>query len=134
MAALGWILRLCLLLSAAACSSTVRVTVNYSGETNGGLPLYLMVRAGEVENLANQSYDEAAEMVFAVPRDPSVQKIEAILPGRDPLNFYLTKPDEGDLVIYFFFTKPRAKWTYRIPRPIPSEVKVELGDSEVLNQ
>lgn len=121
-------------LSSAACSSAMRVTVRYQPETNQGLPLYLMVRAGQVDNLSSQPYEEAASMVFAVPRDASVQKTEALLPGREPLTFYLEKPEDADLVVYFFFSRPGTRWVYRIPRPIPSEVEIELGANEVKNQ
>jgi hypothetical protein len=120
--------------SVAACSSSIRVTVRYASDTNDGRPLYLMVRSGQVDNLSSQPYDEAADMVFAVPRDASVEKTEAILPGHEQISFYIKKPEDADLVVYFFFTRPRAKWLYRIPRPIPSEVEIVLGDSEVLNQ
>jgi hypothetical protein len=114
----------------AGCASTVRIQVNAPAETNKGQVLYMMVRATEDETLIAEDYETAASRVFTTPQDPSVQKVQAILPGRT-INLSVPRPTKERLALYFFFTQPGKHWKVPFDPPVPSEVTVDLGTHEI---
>ncbi|XXF80713.1 hypothetical protein P2318_13445 [Myxococcaceae bacterium GXIMD 01537] len=118
------------LLLCAGCASSVRIQVNAPQETNKGQILYMMVRATEDEALIAEDYETAATRVFASPQDPSVQKVQAILPGRS-VNLSLPRPEKERLALYFFYTQPGKHWKVPFDQPLPAEVVVDLGTHEI---
>jgi hypothetical protein len=120
---------LCLLVL-GGCATSVRLEVQSSEKTNGGRPLYMMVRTVDSRALLSEDYASASALVFTYPPDKSVQKVQTVLPGK-PLVLNLPRPEEAELAVYFFFTQPGDKWRVPLNQPIPSDVMVELGASNV---
>ena len=114
----------------SGCATTVRIEVQSSDKTNGGRPLYMMVRTVDSRALLSEDYAAASALVFTHPPDKSVQKVQTVLPGK-PLVLNLPRPEETELALYFFFTQPGDKWRVPLNQPLPSDVMVELGGSNV---
>jgi ABC-type Fe3+-hydroxamate transport system substrate-binding protein len=119
-----------LALAAAGCATTVRIEVQSNEKTNGGRPLYMMVRTVDSRALLSEDYAQASALVFTHPPDKSVQKVQTLLPGK-PVTLNVPRPEESELALYFFFTQPGDKWRVPLNQPIPSDVVVELGGSNV---
>lgn len=114
----------------AGCASAVRIQVRSDDDTNAGRPLYLLVRSVDSRALVSESYTEAAALVFSMPRESSIQHVQALIPGQDA-SITLPVPEASDLALYFFFTRPGEKWRVPLPRPIPSDIVVELSSNQV---
>ena len=114
----------------SGCATSLRLEVQSSEKTNGGRPLYMMVRAVDSRALLTEDYASASALVFTHPPDKSVQKVQTVLPGK-PLVLNLPRPEETELALYFFFTQPGDKWRVPLNQPLPSDVVVELGGSNV---
>ena len=118
------------LLLLGGCATSVRIEVQSSEKTNGGRPLYMMVRTVDSRALLSEDYASASALVFTHPPDKSVQKVQTVLPGK-PVVLNLPRPEESELALYFFFTQPGDKWRVPLSQPLPSDVMVELGGSNV---
>lgn len=118
------------LLLLGGCATSVRIEVQSSEKTNGGRPLYMMVRMVDSRALLSEDYASASALVFTHPPDKSVQKVQTVLPGK-PVVLNLPRPEESELALYFFFTQPGDKWRVPLSQPLPSDVMVELGGSNV---
>jgi len=119
-----------LALASAGCATTVRIEVQSNEKTNGGRPLYMMVRTVDSRALLSEDYAQASALVFTHPPDKSVQKVQTLLPGK-PVTLNVARPEESELALYFFFTQPGDKWRVPLNQPLPSDVVVELGGSNV---
>lgn len=108
----------------------MRIQVRSDNDTNAGRPLYMLVRSVDSRTLVSESYKDASDLVFTTPRDATIQHLQAVLPGQD-VNVTLPTPEESDLALYFFFTRPGEKWRVPLPRPIPSDIVVELSSNQV---
>lgn len=115
---------------ATGCATTLHVRVDTSADTNQGRPIYMLIRSVDGQALVSEDYDEAAARVFALPADPTVKKVQAILPGQT-VNLSMPRPEEGALALYFFFTNPGSKWRVPLEAPLPTEVIVELGENNI---
>jgi hypothetical protein len=119
-----------IILFAQGCASTLKVRIDSSEVTNNGKPLYFMARNVDAQQFLAEDYDAAADRMFHYPADPTVSATETVFPGRQGTVSIDTTPGQ-DVVLYFFFTKPGAKWKVPIHRPLPSEVVVELGRTQI---
>jgi len=130
MAGLGWRLG-AMLLSAAlgtGCASASHIHVRSTALTNDGNTLYLMVRSTD-RATASENYQDAAARLFAEPPDPSVVMSQPIIPGN--ATSVTLEESSKDVVLYFFFTEPGASWRLPLPKPLPSEVYIDLGQHQI---
>lgn len=112
----------------SGCASTSRVYVRSTSQTNDGNTLYLMVRTTD-RATASENYQDAAAKLFAEPPDASVVSSQPIFPGNSAS---LTLEEaKKDVVLYFFFTEPGANWRLPLPRPLPAEVYIDLGQHQI---
>jgi hypothetical protein len=117
-------------LAMAGCASTVRLEVRPAEKSNGGRPLYMMVREVPAGGARAEEYESIAAKAFKYPPDPSVRKMQVVFPNR-PLQLELQRPEDGALEVYFFFTRPGANWSVPLAQPLPAEVLIELGEDEI---
>lgn len=118
------------LLAMAGCAPSLKVRVESAASSNGGRPFYFMVRSVDANQFLAEDYEGAAGRVFKFPADPSVLGSETIFPGQ-PSSATVDTEDGKDVIIYFFFTTPGQKWKVPLHRPLPSEVVVELGRTQI---
>ncbi|MEY4579205.1 MAG: hypothetical protein RL701_3908 [Pseudomonadota bacterium] len=119
-----------LLLSAVGCQSSLRVSVQSAANMNDGKPLYLVVRAVSSSSFLSEGYDVVAQKVFSFPRDESILFRESIFPG-NAAEFTIERPEDGDVAVYAFFTKPGDTWRVSLRKPIPTDVLIELGSNDI---
>lgn len=125
----------CLLVMAlwtTGCAQTkTNVYVEVPQNVNGGAPMHMMVRAIP-DAIQQETYEEAASLMFIKPQDDSVVLTQPVFPGE---RFSLALPDveKNDVVLYFFFTHPDPKDRFRVPlqKPLPAEVFITLGEQAV---
>lgn len=113
------------------CASGTRIYVRSSERSNDGNTLYAMVRSVDAKTIgSNEIYHDVAAKLFADPVDASVIESRPIFPG-NPVTFNVSEGDAKNLVLYFLFTQPGQNWRLPLRSPLPSEVYVDLGDSEI---
>jgi hypothetical protein len=115
---------------APAASPSPVLHVRSKPQTNGGKTFYVMVREADSKSIT-LSYDEASGKLFADPPDPAVVASQPLFPGTDATLSLDGGGGKKDLVVYFFFTDPSPKWRLPLRRPLPSQVSVELGASQI---
>jgi hypothetical protein len=115
-----------------ACAQTVRIKVHSTPETNAGEVFYMMVRATDDDFAFNtEDYASAASRVHAAAaKDESVQKVQAVVPGK-PLSFSVPRTAREKIALYFFFTRPGPYWKWAVGPPIPAEIRVELDTQDI---
>ena len=126
----SWIFALFLALSTSACQSSLRVGVQSTVHMNDCKPLCLVVRSVSGNSFLTEDYDAVAQKVFSYPRDESILHRESIFPG-SATEFTIDRPEEGDIAIYVFFTKPGDNWRVALRKPLPSDVLIELGHNNI---
>jgi len=85
----------------------VTVVVHAVGNANGGYPVHMMVRAIEADAVLTESYESAAEALFANPPDPTVLDKAVLFPGkRIQRSFETTRG--APLAAYFFVSDVRT--------------------------
>ena len=138
MGASGLFSRLLVAAAALGCVLTggcipgyVRVGLKTKRETNGGRPLYLLVRTVEVKQYAAEPYSAVASLLDAP--DSSVMRTQLLYPGRS-YHFYLKAPAKGALGLYFLFTTPGGTWNLLLRRPLPFQLKALLGRNDISEQ
>lgn len=110
------------------CVSTVRIQVRSSKETNNGQVLYMLVRAKPADSLIAEDYAAAASQMFTPSKDESLREVRMIIPDPDtPVFLSVPRPENGGLVLYFFFTQPKGHWKLPVDPPMPVEITVDLG-------
>ncbi|MFO0660570.1 MAG: hypothetical protein U0165_12170 [Polyangiaceae bacterium] len=114
---------------ASGCASTSQITVRSTSRTNDGNTLYMMVRAVDRVDAA-EDYQSVASRLFANPPDSSVISSQPIFPGQ-PIEVKLDDADKRNIVIYFFFTDHGANWRVPLRKPLPSEVFIDLGNQQI---
>lgn len=117
-------------LALSACQSSLRVGVQSTVNMNDGKPLYLVVRSVSGNSFLSEDYDAVAQKVFSFPRDESILYRESIFPG-NATEFTIDRPEEGDIAIYVFYTKPGENWRVALRKPLPSDVLIELGTNNI---
>jgi hypothetical protein len=119
------------LVMCAGCASGTRIYIRSSERSNDGNTLYALVRSVDAKTLrSNEIYYDVAAKLFADPVDASVIESRPIFPG-NPVTFNLSDGDAKNVVVYFLFTQPGQNWRLPLRSPLPSEVYVDLGDSEI---
>ncbi|WP_437594398.1 hypothetical protein [Sorangium sp. So ce1000] len=114
----------------AGCATTsTRIFVDAPSKTNGGAMLYMMVRTAE-GTLATESYQDAAAKLFGSPADKQILSSQPIFPG-EKVTVTIDGGEKSDVVIYFFFTAPEGDWRLPLPKPLPAEVLIELGEHQI---
>lgn len=111
------------------CASTSRVYVRSTSQTNDGNTLYMMVRSAD-RATASENYQDVAAKLFAEPPDPSLLASQPIFPG-NAASITLEDASKKDVVIYFFFTEPGSNWRLPLPKPLPAEVYIDLGQHQI---
>lgn len=111
------------------CARSSQVQLRSTGRTNGGNTLYVMVRAVDRATAA-ENYQDVAARLFADPPDATVIHSQPVFPG-NPVTLSLDASDKKDLVLYFFFTEPGPSWRLPLPRPLPREVVLDLGERQI---
>ena len=111
------------------CTSTSRVYVRSTSQTNDGNTLYMMVRSADRATAA-ENYQDVAAKLFSEPPDPSVLSSQPLFPGNSA-SITLEDSAKKDVVIYFFFTSPGANWRLPLPKPLPAEVYIDLGPNQI---
>jgi len=127
----GPLLRLALVLCSLlffGCASTSRVYVRSTSQTNDGNTLYMMVRSTD-RATASENYQDVAAKLFAEPPDPSVVSSQPIFPGNAAS--VTLEESKKDVVIYFFFTEFGPNWRLPLPKPLPAEVYIDLGQHQI---
>jgi hypothetical protein len=117
-------------LATTGCQSSLHLSVQSPADMNDGKPLYLVVRAVSGTSFLSEAYDAVAQKVFSFPRDESILLRESIFPG-NAAEFTLPRPEEGDVAVYAFFTKPGDTWRVSLRKPLPSDVLIELGTNKI---
>ncbi len=112
------------------CSTTTRLYVKSTQQTNDGNTLYMMVRNVDGKTAVNEQYQDIAAKLFADPPDPSVIVGQPVFPG-NTVNLTLSDSDTKQVVLYFFYTKPLTNWRVPLPRPLPAEIYVDLGPNQI---
>ncbi len=112
------------------CATTTRIHVESQKDTNGGEPFYMVVRPMEGKSFVSERYQDLAAKLFSKSQDTTTLVQEPIFPGK-PYTLTLEEGDNKDLVVYFFFSKPGPKWRVPLRKPLPAEVFLELGASDV---
>lgn len=115
---------------ATGCATTTRIYVKSSQQTNDGNTLYMMVRSVEGKAIASEQYQDIAAKLFADPPDPTVIVGQPVFPG-NTATVVLDDMETKQVVLYFFYTKPQTNWRVPLPRPLPAEVYVDLGQHQV---
>jgi hypothetical protein len=113
-----------------ACTSSLRVGIQSTLNTNEGKPLYVMVRSVGGNTFLSEDYDTVAQKLFSFPRDETVLHRESIFPGKTA-EFTLPQPEDTDIAIYVFFTKPGENWRVSVRKPLPGDVLLELGSNNI---
>ncbi|HVY61462.1 MAG TPA: hypothetical protein VHF22_07400 [Planctomycetota bacterium] len=108
------------------------IKVDAAADTNGGQPLYMVVRQAEEAKYVTEDYGVIAAKVFATPADPDMIQREVIYPG-DSKKVSFEKPKDKPVAIYFLFTKPGERWKTARPQPLPSSVDIELSGNTIKN-
>lgn len=116
----------------AACASSTRLEVRSQSSTNEGRTLYMMVREiPKGEEVIVEGYEQAASQVFARQAVTENRQRYPIIPGT-PLIIDVDTEGEGDLILYFFFTKFGDDWWRAIDRKrLPAEIIIDLGPNEI---
>ncbi len=98
---------------------------------NDGAPMHMMVRTVP-DALQQETYEEAASLMFVKPQDESVILSQPVFPG-EKISISLPEVEKNDVVLYFFFTRPDPKDRFRVPlqKPLPAEVFITLGEHSV---
>lgn len=129
---LGKALAMLALMTSAGCiPGYLRIGIKTMPTTNGGTPLYLLVRAVEPKQHASQSYSDVASLLDAP--DGSVVRTQLLYPGR-AYRFYLKQPAKGSIGMYFLFTSPGGAWNLLQAPPFPVSLQVALGRNTVSEQ
>ena len=113
----------------AGCARSSQVQLRSTPQTNQGNTLYVMVRSVDRATAA-ENYQDVASRLFADPPDASVVHSQPIFPG-SPVTLSLDTSGKKDLVLYFFFTDPGPSWRLPLPRPVPSEITLDLGEHQI---
>lgn len=121
------------LVGAGCSSTTMRVYVDSTADTNGGLPFYAVIRAVDQAAYVTDTYEAVAGKVFVNPADPSVLRTEVIYPGIER-EIEIKKPENLPIGIYFLFTKPGEKWKTAVRQPLPSTVEIELAGNQIKSE
>lgn len=121
---------LALVLCGSGCASAINVRIDSAVTTNNGRPFYFMARNVDAQQFLAEDYESAAERLFKYPADESIAESQTIFPGRQASISVPTQSGK-DVILYFFFTRPGQKWKVPVHRPLPSEVVVELGRSQI---
>lgn len=116
--------------SLVGCAATTRIHVESRKDTNGGEPLYMVVRNSDGKSFVTERYQDAAAKLFTRGQDPETLVQEPIFPGR-PFTATIEDADKKDLVVYFFFTKPGNNWRVPLRRPLPAEAVIDLGANDI---
>lgn len=122
---------LALMASAGCIPGYLRIGIKTMPTTNGGTPLYLLVRTVEPKQHASQSYSDVAGLLDAP--DGSVVRTQLLYPGR-AYRFYLKPPAKGSIGMYFLFTSPGGAWSLLQSPPLPLSLQVSLGRNIVSEQ
>lgn len=119
-------------LAGVGCSSSgVTLQLEAGPDTNGGRPLYVVVRQVEPARFASDSYGEIAHRAFARPKDETVLRTEVLYPGAKR-KLRLKDPDPSlPIALYFLFTDPGERWKVKIDPPLPTSVEIRLDSNEV---
>lgn len=125
--ALAWSAALALL---GGCAPTLAVRIVSNQTTNDGRPLYFMARNADADQFLGEDYTAAAERLFKYPADPLIAERETIFPGRHTAITLEAQADK-DVILYFFFTRPGAHWKVPLHHPLPSDVVIELGRTQI---
>lgn len=133
MSAPGQLLRFALFAAAAAvvtgCSSSgLTLKVEAPKTVNNGLPMQMLVRNVDGATFSSESYPVAAAKV--VTPDASVLKSEVVYPG-STLSLSLSKPEKGELAVYFFFLSPGPEWKTILSRPYSKTIEIRLGADRI---
>lgn len=125
-------LRFALLLSVWGCASSTRLEIRSQPSTNEGRTLYMLVReVPKGEEVVVEGYEQAAARVFTRESTTATRERWPIIPGT-PLELDIDASGEGDLVLYFFFTKFGDDWWRTIDRKrLPAEIVIDLGPNEI---
>lgn len=130
--ALGLALALGLCAPLSGCkSAATKVIVQSTERTNSGNVLHMMVRRVDAKTASTaEEYQEMAVMLFAQTRDETVVTTEPVFPGR-LTSLAVEEDGEKSFVLYFFFTSPGENWRVQLPKPLPAEVYVDLGQNQI---
>jgi|JI6StandDraft_1071083.scaffolds.fasta_scaffold98289_2 hypothetical protein len=120
-----------LLASQGCVPGYMRIELATTRATNGGAPLYLLVRAVDTKQYATQTYSKVADLLEAP--DASVVRTQLLYPGRS-YRFYMRPPAKESVGMYFLFAAPGGPWSVLLPQPLPLSVHLSLGDNIIRQQ
>lgn len=129
----GWARSLILLVAGAASGTGcvpgyVRVSLNARKDTNGGKPVYFLVRAAERKVFMAESYADVASRLDAP--DATVLSTQMLTPGTKQ-SLYIKKPDKVSLGVFVLFTAPGGSWSTILDPPLPYRVSLELSGNQI---
>ena len=112
----------------SGAANGMNINVEAPRSVNGGLPMRMLVRNLDSATFVAESYPAAAAKV--VTPDPTVLKSEVVYPGVN-LSVSVTKPEKGELGVYFFFTTPGPEWKVLLSAPFDKTVIIKLGADRI---
>lgn len=110
-------------------SADLVVVVSSDQDANGGNPVHMMIRSVDAKTLSIESYEAAADVLFASPPDPSVLDATVIFPERQVRRSVVPSDAEG-LGLYFFVAdEDPANWRLALPTSGLEEFCVRLSSA-----
>lgn len=109
----------------------VRVSITSRPNTNGGKPVYVLVRAAERKVFAAESYADVAARLDSP--DATVLRAQMLRPGAKQ-TMWLKKPDKASLGVFVLFTAPGGPWSTLLDPPLPYRVALELAGSQIAKE
>lgn len=120
-----------LAMALSGCAASTRITVRSTALTNGGNSLYMVVRSWDGKAGLGDGYQDMVGKVFVDPPDPTVLVARPIVPGEEKTTVTIDGDIAKEVIVYFFFTDPGPGWQVPLRRPLPAEVEIDLGRSDV---
>jgi hypothetical protein len=106
---------------------TLHVLIHSPQDLNNGRPVRMLIRAIDPQEFVNESYLAVADKV--VIKDDSVLYSAVVYP-RLTLLASVKRVDKS-LGVYFFFTRPGARWKTLLEIPLPYLTEIRLGESNI---
>lgn len=109
----------------------VRLSISSRPNSNGGKPVYVLVRAAERKVFAAESYADVAARLDSP--DATVLRAQMLRPGAKQ-TMYIKKPDKVSLGVFVLFTAPGGPWAAVVDSPLPARLALELAGSQIAKE
>lgn len=100
-------------------------------DTNDGRLFYVAIRSVKANQFLIESYQGAAGMIFTDTQNSSILATRAILPG-EKKEIKVIKPDQHEVGVYCFFTKPGDPWKILLEQPLREKYEIVLDNNRIV--